>query len=91
MKAVRTNVMLPAGLLREIDRVAGSRQRSAFLMEAAQEKLVRLRFDRAATRAFGAWKDEAHPDLKTDADLARYLTRIRASATDRVRRRVGRG
>ena len=91
MKTVRTNVMLPADLLKEIDRVAGSRRRSAFLMEAAQERLARLRFDRAATRAFGAWKDEAHPGLETDADLARYLTRLRASTTDRVRRRVGRG
>ncbi len=91
MKAVRTNVMLPADLLREIDRAAGSRRRSAFLMEAAQEKLARLRFDRAAMRAFGAWKDEAHPDLKTDVDLARYLTRLRASTTGRVRQRTGRG
>lgn len=91
MKAVRTNVMLPADLLSEIDRVAGARRRSGFLMVAAQEKLARLRFDRAAARAFGAWKDEAHPDLRTDADLARYLTRIRASTADRVRRRVGRG
>lgn len=91
MKAVRTNVMLPADLLREIDRVAGSRRRSAFLTEAVQEKLASLRFDHAAMRGFGAWKDEAHPDLKTDADLARYLTRLRASVTGRVRRRVGRG
>ncbi len=91
MKAVRTNVVLPADLLRKIDRVAGSRQRSAFLTEAAQEKLARLQFDRAAARAFGAWKDEEHPDLRTDPDLARYLTRLRSSTTSRLRRRVGRG
>jgi len=91
MKAVRTNVMLPSDLLKEIDRVAGARRRSAFLVEAAHERLARLRFDRAATRAFGAWKDRGHPELRTDADLARYLTHIRASATARLRRRVGRG
>ncbi len=89
MKAVRTNVLLPADLLRKIDRVAGSRQRSAFLTEAAREKLARLRFDRAAARAFGAWKDEEHPDLRTDTDLARYLTGIRSSTTGRLRRRRG--
>ena len=91
MRAVRTNVMLPADLLKEIDRVAGARRRSALLIEAAHERLARLRFDRAATRAFGAWKDRAHPELRTNTDLARYLTHIRASTTTRVRRRASRG
>ena len=59
MKAVRTNVMLPSDLLKEIDRVAGARRRSAFLVEAAHERLARLRFDRAATRAFGAPRFQA--------------------------------
>jgi hypothetical protein len=91
MKAVRTNVMLPADLLKEIDRVAGARRRSAFLVEAAHEKLSRLRFDRAVARGFGAWKDKEHPELRTDTDHVRYLTRIRASTTARVRRRIGHG
>jgi hypothetical protein len=90
MKAVRANVMLPQSLVREIDRVAGARGRSAFLAEAAQDRLARLRFKRAASRAFGAWRDERHPDLVTDADLSRYLKRLRASSVHRVRRRAGR-
>lgn len=91
MKHVRTNVMLPADLLLKIDRVAGARRRSAFLAEAAQERLARLRFDRAASRAFGTWKEENHPDLMTDADMSRYLTRIRSSTIRRVRQRASRG
>jgi hypothetical protein len=91
VKSVRTNVMLPADLLVEIDHVAGARGRSAFLAEAAQERLARLRFDRAASRGYGAWKEENHPDLVTDADMSRYLTRIRSSTARRVRRRTRRG
>ncbi len=85
MCVLRTNAVLPAGLLGEIDSVAGERRRSAFLMEAAREKLARLRFDRASARAFGAWTDAAHPDLMTDVDLARYRERIRGTTDRRLR------
>ena len=91
MRGLRTNVMLPEGLLGEIDRVAGARRRSAFLAEAAREKLARLRFDRAAVRAFGAWTDAAHPDLMTDGDLDRYRERLRGTTNRRLRTRIRRG
>ncbi len=88
MRLLRTSVTLPKELLGEIDRVAGARRRSAFLAEAAREKLARLRFDRAAARAFGAWTDAAHPDLMTDADLARYRERLRKTTDRRLRTRI---
>ena len=88
MRVLRTNVMLPEGLLGEIDRVAGTRRRSAFLAEAAREKLARLRFDRAAARALGTWTDAAHSDLMTDADLARYRERLRGTTNRRLRTRI---
>ncbi len=91
MKTVRTNVTLPADLLREIDRVAGARQRSAFLAQAAREKLARSRFDRAAARAFGAWRNEEHPDLMTDANMTHYLRRVRQATNRRMQQRQGRG
>jgi len=91
MRLLRTNVMLPRELLEHIDRVAGARRRSAFLAEAAREKLARLRFRRAAARAFGSWTDAAHPELRTDADMERYLRRLRATTNRRVRRSIRRG
>lgn len=88
MKTERINVILPRDLVDEIDRVAGARRRSAFLAEAAREKLARLRFDQAAAQAFGAWKDEDHPELATDADVRRFLQRGRAATNRRMRRRL---
>lgn len=88
---VRINIILPAELVDEIDRVAGAaggRRRSAFLTEAAREKLARLRFDEAAARAFGAWKDENHPDLITDADMERYLERAREATNRRLQQQL---
>lgn len=91
MRMSRTNVMLPDELLVEIDRVAGARRRSAFLADAAREKLRRIRFERAAARAFGSWTDAEHPDLMTEADLDRYRQRLRATTNRRLRTRVRRG
>lgn len=91
MRMSRTNVMLPDDLLRQIARVAGARRRSAFLATAAQEKLARIRFERAAARAFGSWTDSEHPDLMTDADMDRYRRRFRATTNRRLRTYVRRG
>ena len=83
MGEVRTNVVLPADLLAGIDAVAGPRQRSRFLAEAAREKLARLQFDRAADRAYGCWTDADHPDLQTEADMEGYLRRLREPISTR--------
>lgn len=91
MRMSRTNVMLPDDLLDQIDRVAGERRRSAFLAEAAREKLGRIRFERAAARAFRSWTDSGHPDLMTDADVNRYRRRLQATTNRRLRTSVRRG
>lgn len=88
LKGERTNVILPRDLLEEIDRVAGARRRSAFLAEAAREKLARLRFERAAAEAFGSWRDEDHPDLATEANLRTFRARIRDATNRRLRGRM---
>ncbi len=91
MDEVRTNVMLPADLVQEVDRAVGRRQRGRFLADAARERLARPRFEDAAPQAFGSWSDEDHPDLVTDDDMAAYLSRLRASTSGRVAGRVDRG
>lgn len=88
METERTNVILPRDLLEEIDSVAGPRRRSAFLAEAAREKLARLRFDQAAKQAFGAWQAQDHPELVTDAGVRRWLERGRAATNRRMRQRL---
>jgi hypothetical protein len=47
----------------DIDTLVGSRQRSSFLTQAAEEKLMRLRL-KALEEATGSWKDKDHPELK---------------------------
>ena len=51
-----------------IDTVVGKRGRSAFLTQAAEKELTRLRQINALQSAAGSWKDEDHPELKHGAD-----------------------
>jgi len=84
---MRTNVTLPEELVREIDRVAGRRKRSQFIVEAVRERLAKLRFSEALVQAAGAWSDENHPDLVTQEDINRYLRRARRATDKRIRAR----
>lgn len=88
METLKTNVVLPKDLVEHIDEVAGRRRRSEFLTQAAQEKLARVRFEKAAAKAFGAWKDEDHPDLVTDKDMESYLYGIRKATSQRIQERL---
>lgn len=64
MKVKRTHVIISDQLVKEIDSVVGSRQRSKFLSQAAERELMRLRQLKALDSAAGSWKDSNHPELK---------------------------
>ena len=63
----RTHVVIPDQLVKDIDRLVGSRQRSTFLTQAAEKELMRLRQLKALDAVAGAWKDKDHPELKQGA------------------------
>ena len=60
----RTHIVIPQQLVTEIDAVVGKRGRSAFLMQAAEKELMRVRQIRALKDAAGSWKDKDHPELR---------------------------
>ena len=73
----RINVIFPSEVLSELRQLVPRKQRSELIVEATAEKLALLRQRRAARNAAGAWKDEDHPELQTDEDLARWIAEIR--------------
>ena len=64
MNTKRTHVVLSEQLVKDIDTLVGSRQRSSFITQAAERELMRLRQIAALKAAAGAWKDKDHPELK---------------------------
>ena len=85
MKKLRTNILIPADLAEEIRKVVGPRKRSSFLVEAAWEKLERMKLADALKEAAGAWTSELHPDLQTQDDINRWLRSLRQKDEDRLK------
>ena len=75
MNAKRTHVVLSDQLVKDIDRLVGTRQRSSFLTEAAEKELMRRRQIEALKVAAGAWKDKDHPELKQGS--AKWVRKLR--------------
>ena len=62
MTIVRTHVLLPEDLVREIDALVGPRGRSAFIVETARDAVRRKRLLQFLNSKDPAWKDENHPE-----------------------------
>ena len=70
----RTHVVLSDELVKEIDTLVGSRQRSNFITQAAERELVRLRQLQALDQLV-PWNEKDHPELKLGA--AKYVRKLR--------------
>lgn len=80
----KTTVVFPQSLLRRLQERVPLRQRSAFIVEAVEEKLALEEQLAAIEGAAGCWSDEDHPELKTDEDIDSWLSEIRRSWDDHL-------
>jgi hypothetical protein len=62
-----TRIVLPDDLVTEIDKIVGSRGRSAFLAELARREIKRRHLLAVLDREEPLWKHEDHPELKDGA------------------------
>lgn len=84
MNTKRTHVVLSEQLVKDIDTLVGTRKRSSFLTQAAEEKLMRLRQLKALEAAAGFWKDKDHPELKQGA--AKWVAKLRRQDEKRLQK-----
>lgn len=78
----RTHIVIPAELVKEIDKVVGKRGRSQFLHEAASKELKRLQQSAAVQLAAGSWKAADHPELKGGVDA--WVRKLRKQSDRRI-------
>jgi hypothetical protein len=74
----RAHVVLPADLVREINKIAGSRDRSAFLADLAKREIKRQQLLDLFKHKGPIWKDKDQPELKQGA--AAWVRRVRKAA-----------
>src|ERR1700730_11492334 len=88
MPTKRAHVVLPEDLVREIDKIAGARGRSAFLADLAEREIRRQKLLQLFRRKEPIWKNEGHPELKAGA--AAWVRKMRVADEarfDRIQKR----
>jgi len=83
MSTVRTHIVLPKELARELDELVGPRGRSAFIVETTQKELMRRRLLAFLESDVPAWRDEDHPEL-VKMGTAEWVRSLRSEASDRL-------
>ncbi|MBI2022417.1 hypothetical protein HYS97_01015 [Candidatus Daviesbacteria bacterium] len=74
---MRTHVIIPEEIISSIDKLVGARNRSKFLVEAANKELKRLKLIKAFHKVAGSLKDVDIPGWETSESAARWVHDIR--------------
>lgn len=80
--SVRTNLLLPADLVAEVDAVAGPRNRSRYVAEALRARLRADRLRRAVEATAGVLRPDAYPDWGSSDDVVAWVHARREERTD---------
>jgi len=85
---MRTHVILPDGLVEEIDNLVGKRRRSRFVEEAVAEKLKRTALLGALKETAGILLAEEHPEWETSEKVKTWVSESRHRDVERVKREL---
>jgi predicted transcriptional regulator len=80
-KRIPVNLSLPEDLVKDLDEVAGPRNRSAFAEEALRRAVKREQFRIAGARYAGSLKAEDYPHWRTSEDVVEWVRMMRAEET----------
>jgi Arc/MetJ family transcription regulator len=83
-----TTIRVPDDLALEIDRVAGAKGRSAYVVDVLWREVRRLRQREALRSSAGSWKAENHPELERGG--AAYVDEIRSEPDERFEEALNR-
>ena len=77
----RMNLYITKSLMDDLRKVVPARERTRFVEEVLARELRRRKLLDALEKAYGAWTDENHPDMKTYEDINRWVEEGRSRAT----------
>lgn len=80
-RRVPVNMSLPEDLVRQLDEVAGPRNRSSFAEDALRRAIKRERFRIAGERYAGSLPMEHYPHWRTSEDVVEWVRMMRAQET----------
>jgi metal-responsive CopG/Arc/MetJ family transcriptional regulator len=77
---VRTNLLLPEELVKQVDHFAGPRGRSRYVCEALERAVRRDRLREVIEETAGAWAE--NPLWKSSEDVVEWVRALRADDRD---------
>jgi predicted transcriptional regulator len=80
-KRIPVNLSLPENLVKDLDAVAGPRNRSAFAEQALRRAIKREQFRIAGERFAGSLRPEDYPHWRTSEDVVEWVRMMRAEET----------
>lgn len=80
-RRIPVNLSLPEDLVKDLDGVAGPRNRSAFAEQALRRAIKREQFRIAGERYAGSLKAEDYPHWRTSEDVVKWVRMMRAEET----------
>ena len=83
MRAVkeRMNLYITKSLMDDLRNAIPARERTRFVEDVLARELRRRKLLDALEKAYGAWTDENHPEMKTFADINRWVEDGRKRST----------
>jgi hypothetical protein len=89
-ETIRTHVVFPKELVEAVDRLVGPRKRSAFLVQAIEEKIDRDRLGRALATTAGFLAEGTHPEWETPEQVSAWVHELRSLDSDASQRKLER-
>ena len=76
----RTHVIAPTNLIKDVDRIAGHRNRSKFFVTAAAEKVRQLKLIEAVKKLGGSLKNTEVSGWEAPENASRWVHNLRVEA-----------
>ncbi|MDO8749862.1 MAG: ribbon-helix-helix domain-containing protein [Dehalococcoidia bacterium] len=83
---MRTHLILPEEMVKEVDALVGKRKRSQFVGEAVREKLRRENLLAALAATAGILSAEDYPEWATSEEVAAWVHDMRQRDDERLER-----
>jgi metal-responsive CopG/Arc/MetJ family transcriptional regulator len=79
---VRTNLLLPQELVKQVDHFAGPRGRSRYVADALERSVKRDRLKEAIETTAGVLRREDYPEWSTSEQVVEWVRERRSEVTD---------
>ena len=77
---VRTHIIIPKGIMKQLDKLVGARGRSKFIIGAVVERINRIRLAHAAKKVAGSLRNTAIPEWDTSEKASEWVHSLRRDA-----------